>query len=226
MGNSWTAVTPDISRRNGHDLWLEEAANLRWHPLSQEWLQLGKLAQDLPPYSTVYWHYKCQASGVIVSSWWALYMDKCGWGELEKVYPQMMRKIRFERSAKPSNKRGAGGFVLVARWVIERSNAWMEACKVWLRTLSELYLMQRLDQSLLSGSCKRLAVPSWDLKWVLYSSSYLVLFRPLFAQETKGELEDIWTLPGWNTGDSKQLSYCGGYALHFRATIWSTQVIE
>jgi len=31
-----------------------------------EWLQLGKLAKDSAPYSTVYWHYKqSRASGVI-----------------------------------------------------------------------------------------------------------------------------------------------------------------
>jgi len=74
----------------------------------------------------------------------------------------------------------------VARWVIERSNAWMERCKVWLRTLSELYLMQRLRSISAVIMLKRLAVPSWDLKWVLYNcSSYLVLFVS-FCQETKG----------------------------------------
>jgi len=54
--------------------------------------------------------------------------------ELEKVYPQIMRKIRFEQSAKPSKaekaEAGKTGFVPVAaRWVVERSNAWMERCK-------------------------------------------------------------------------------------------------
>jgi hypothetical protein len=53
---------------------------------------------------------------------------------LEKVYPQMMRKIRFELSPKPSKAEkaasGKTGFVPVAaRWVVERSNAWMERCK-------------------------------------------------------------------------------------------------
>ena len=55
-------------------------------------------------------------------------------GELEQVYPQIMRKIRFELSTKPSKQekaaQGKSGFVpAVARWVIERSNAWMERCK-------------------------------------------------------------------------------------------------
>lgn len=53
---------------------------------------------------------------------------------LEKVYPQIMRKIRFDLSPKPSKAekaaQGKTGFVPVAtRWVIERSNAWMERCK-------------------------------------------------------------------------------------------------
>lgn len=53
---------------------------------------------------------------------------------LEAVYPGIMRKIRIERSAKPSKAQkqaeGKSGFVVVkTRWVIERSNAWMERCK-------------------------------------------------------------------------------------------------
>lgn len=53
---------------------------------------------------------------------------------LEAVYPQIMTKIRFERSPKPSKAekaaQGKSGFVPVAtRWVVERSNAWMERCK-------------------------------------------------------------------------------------------------
>lgn len=54
--------------------------------------------------------------------------------ELIKIYPQIMRKIRFELSPKPSKaqkkEQGKTGFVPVkARWVIERSNSWMERCK-------------------------------------------------------------------------------------------------
>ena len=53
---------------------------------------------------------------------------------LEKLYPQIMTKIRFERSPKPSlaekAAQGKSGFVPVAtRWVVERSNAWVERCK-------------------------------------------------------------------------------------------------
>ncbi len=58
--------------------------------------------------------------------------------ELEKVYPQMMKKIKFELSTKPSKQekaaQGKSGFVpAIARWVIERSNAWMERCKILVK---------------------------------------------------------------------------------------------
>lgn len=54
--------------------------------------------------------------------------------ELKKVYPEIMTKIKFELSPKPSKaekeKKGLTGFVPVkARWIIERSNSWMERCK-------------------------------------------------------------------------------------------------
>ncbi|ABW31833.1 transposase [Acaryochloris marina] len=54
--------------------------------------------------------------------------------KLGAIYPAIMRKIRFELSPKPSKAekaaQGKTGFVPVAtRWVIERSNAWMERCK-------------------------------------------------------------------------------------------------
>jgi transposase len=58
--------------------------------------------------------------------------------ELKKIYPQILTKIKFELSEKPSRKqkeeRGQSGFVPVkARWVIERSNAWMERCKILIK---------------------------------------------------------------------------------------------
>jgi len=54
--------------------------------------------------------------------------------ELKKIYPEIMTKIQFELSTKPSKaqkqQQGLAGFVPVkARWVIERSNSWMERCK-------------------------------------------------------------------------------------------------
>jgi transposase len=53
---------------------------------------------------------------------------------LEAVYPLIMTKIQFELAPKPTKSekqaQGKTGFVVVAtRWVIERSNAWMERCK-------------------------------------------------------------------------------------------------
>ncbi len=54
--------------------------------------------------------------------------------ELKKIYPEIMTKIQFELAPKPSkkekDKQGRSGFVPVkVRWVIERSNSWMERCK-------------------------------------------------------------------------------------------------
>ena len=53
---------------------------------------------------------------------------------LVQIYPQIMTKIQFELAPKPTQsqkqEQGKSGFVVVAtRWVIERSNAWMERCK-------------------------------------------------------------------------------------------------
>jgi transposase len=53
---------------------------------------------------------------------------------LELFYPQIMTKIRFQLAPKPTAAEkaatGKTGFVPVAtRWIIERSNAWMERCK-------------------------------------------------------------------------------------------------
>lgn len=53
---------------------------------------------------------------------------------LQSLYPQIMTKIRFQLAPKPTKAEkaalGKTGFVPVTtRWVIERSNAWMERCK-------------------------------------------------------------------------------------------------
>jgi len=53
---------------------------------------------------------------------------------LRALYPQIMTKLQFELAPKPTKAekaaQGKTGFVVVAtRWVIERSNAWMERCK-------------------------------------------------------------------------------------------------
>jgi len=53
---------------------------------------------------------------------------------LQALYPQVMTKLRFQLAPKPTKAekaaQGKTGFVPVAtRWIIERSNAWMERCK-------------------------------------------------------------------------------------------------
>jgi len=140
------------------------------------------------PYSTVYWHYKQSGHRVIV-----IY-GQVRIEELEKVYPQMMRKIRFERSAGLQTKRGTRKTWIcpaVARWVIERSNAWMEGCLVG--TLSELYLMQRLRSiSALSGSCLSGSQSLPEISNGFYTTAAAIsFFSSSFAQKPKGELEDI-----------------------------------
>jgi hypothetical protein len=57
----------------------------------------------------------------------------------QKAYAQMM-KVRFKFSTKPSKQekatQGKTGLVpAVARWVVERSNAWMECCKSLVKNL-------------------------------------------------------------------------------------------
>ena len=54
--------------------------------------------------------------------------------ELKTVCPQIINKIRFKLSPKPSaaqkQQLGKTGFVPIqTRWVIERTNSWMERCK-------------------------------------------------------------------------------------------------
>ena len=63
--------------------------------------------------------------------------------ELKKIYPEIMTKIQFELAPKPSkkekDKQGRSGFVPVkVRWVIERSNSWMERCKSLIKVGLEI----------------------------------------------------------------------------------------
>ena len=76
-----------------------------------------------------------------------------------------MTKIRFKLSAKPSKAekqaQGKSGFVPVkTRWVIERSNAWMERCKSLVknfeRTLS--HATTKINLCFLRLMLKRLAL--------------------------------------------------------------------
>lgn len=78
---------------------------------------------------------------------------------LEQVYPQIMRKIKFERSPKSSKaeKAAAGqtGFVPVAaRWVVDVPMPGWNGAKAWSRTLRELRPMPPLSSIYASsGSC-------------------------------------------------------------------------
>ncbi|MBD2177922.1 transposase [Pseudanabaena sp. FACHB-1998] len=54
--------------------------------------------------------------------------------ELEKIYPQIMTKIKFKLAPKLSKaekeaSRKSGFVAIPVRWVVERSNAWVEKCK-------------------------------------------------------------------------------------------------
>jgi hypothetical protein len=86
---------------------------------------------------------------------------------LEKVHPQIMTKIRFERSTKPSKPEkaasGKSGFVpAVARWVIERSNAWMERCKSLVKNFERTlaHATTKINLCFIRLMLKRLAATS------------------------------------------------------------------
>lgn len=54
--------------------------------------------------------------------------------KLTEIYPAIMRQIRFQKAPKLSKQQkvtqGQSGFIpQPTRWIIERSNAWMEHCK-------------------------------------------------------------------------------------------------
>lgn len=85
--------------------------------------------------------------------------------ELEKIYPSMMTKIRFQLSPKPSKQekveKGLSGFVPIAtRWVIERSNAWVERCKILVKNFERTLgnATGKLNLCFIRLMLKRLAV--------------------------------------------------------------------
>jgi transposase len=87
--------------------------------------------------------------------------------ELEKVYPKIMTKIKFELSTKPSKQekaaQGKSGFVpAIGRWVIERSNAWMERCKILVKNFERTLANARtkLNLCFVRLMLKRLAASS------------------------------------------------------------------
>ena len=87
--------------------------------------------------------------------------------ELERIYPQIMRKIKFECSTKPSKPenvaQGKSGFIPVAaRWVIERSNAWMDRCKILVKNFERTlaHATAKVNLCLIRLMLKRLAASS------------------------------------------------------------------
>ena len=87
--------------------------------------------------------------------------------KIEAIYPAIMRKIRFELSPKPSKAekaaQGKTGFVPVAtRWVIERSNAWMERCKSLTKNFERTLVNAKaqMDLCFVRLMLKRLAASS------------------------------------------------------------------
>ena len=94
---------------------------------------------------------------------------------LAEIYPEIMTKIqcwagdppRFELSAKPSKAekeaKGQSGFVPVAaRWVIERSNAWVERCKSLVKNFDRTLERSnaKLKLCFIRLMLKRLAAPA------------------------------------------------------------------
>ncbi|NEQ96394.1 MAG: transposase [Cyanothece sp. SIO2G6] len=83
---------------------------------------------------------------------------------LEAVYPGIKHKIRIEIAAKPSKAQkqaeGKSGFVVVkTRWVIERSNAWMERCKGLVKNFERTldHAKAKIDLCFMRLLLKRLA---------------------------------------------------------------------
>ena len=65
--------------------------------------------------------------------------------KLEVLYPEIMTKIQFQLAPKLSKQQktalGKSGFVPVkARWIVERSNAWVERCKSLVKNITSFML--------------------------------------------------------------------------------------
>ena len=85
---------------------------------------------------------------------------------LEQIYPQIMTKIQFELAPKPTPSQkqvlGLTGFVVVStRWLIERSNAWMERCKSLVKNFERTLdnATAKVNLCFIRLMLKRLAVP-------------------------------------------------------------------
>lgn len=62
------------------------------------------------------------------------YLEK----EIKKVYPQYLTKIKFKITPKPTADPNNKGFKPVhKRWVVERTNAWFEKCRILLKNVEK-----------------------------------------------------------------------------------------
>ena len=92
--------------------------------------------------------------------------------ELQEIYPQILTKIRIQITPKPSKDKDNPGFKPVhKRWVVERTNAWVEKCRVlWKNCERHISTsVAKLQLCLIRLQIKRLA-----RGWVL-SGFYIVL---------------------------------------------------
>ncbi len=87
--------------------------------------------------------------------------------ELERIYPQIMTKIRFKVAPKMSKQekrdQGISGFVVIPmRWIVERSNAWVERCKSLVKNFDRTLVNAnaRLKLCFIRLMLKRIANPS------------------------------------------------------------------
>jgi len=87
--------------------------------------------------------------------------------ELEKIYSQIMTKIRFKVAPKMSKQekksQGISGFVVIPmRWIVERSNAWVERCKSLVKNFDRTLVNAnaRLKLCFIRLMLKRLAATS------------------------------------------------------------------
>ena len=78
--------------------------------------------------------------------------------ELKEIYPQILTKIRIQITPKPS-KDNPGFKPVHKRWVVERTNAWVEKCRVlWKNCERQLSTsVAKLQLRLVRLQIKRLA---------------------------------------------------------------------